>query len=78
MLVNLQTNIMLSLPTNNLQANHHIDDIYSVTQSYANSFWGDVVLDNFNNVSRDEDNMLGQIYIDQICLNFNYHDYWCL
>ena len=34
---------------------------YSVTQSFANSFGGDVVLDTFNNVSRDEDNILDQI-----------------
>ena len=29
--------------------------MYSVTQSYVNSFWGDVVLDSgtFNNVSKD-------------------------
>ena len=32
--------------------------MYSVTQSYANSFWGDVVLDSFKNVSRDADNIL--------------------
>ena len=38
---------------------------YSVTQSYANSFWGDVVLDTFNNVSMDEDNILDQIYMDK-------------
>ena len=44
--------------------------VYSVTQSYANSFWGDVVLDTFNNVSRDEDNILDQIYKKQICPNF--------
>ena len=31
-------------------------------QSYANSFWGDVILDNFNNVSKDEDNILDQMY----------------
>ena len=34
---------------------------YSVTQSYANSFLGDVVLDTSNNVSRDESNVLDQI-----------------
>ena len=32
-------------------------NIYSVTQSFANSFLGYVVLDTFNSVSRDEDNM---------------------
>ena len=31
---------------------------YSVTQSYANSFWGYVVLDTFNNISKDENNIL--------------------
>ena len=35
---------------------------HSVTQSYAKSFLGYVVLDTFNNVSRDEDNILDQIY----------------
>ena len=35
----------------------------SFTQSYVNSLWGDVVLDTFNNVSRDEDNILNHIYI---------------
>ena len=36
--------------------------LYSVTQSFANSFIGYVVLNTFNNVSRDEDNILDQIY----------------
>ena len=49
---------------------------YSVMQSYANSFWGDVVLDTFNNVSRDEDNILDKIYIKQICPDFYYDDFW--
>ena len=35
---------------------------YSVTQSFANSFLGYFVLDSFNNVSRDEDNIFDQIY----------------
>ena len=51
-------------------------NLYSVTQSYANSFCGDVVLDTFNNVSRDEDNILDQIYIKQICPDFYYDDFW--
>ena len=49
---------------------------YSVTQSFANSFWGDVVLDTFSNVSGDEDNILDQIYIKQICSEFYYDDFW--
>ena len=49
---------------------------YSVKQSYANSFWGDVVLDTYNNVSRDEDNILDQIYIKQIFLDLYYEDFW--
>ena len=44
--------------------------IYSVTQSYANSFWGYVVLDTFNNESRDEDNILDQIYISKYVRTF--------
>ena len=47
---------------------------YSVTQSFANSFWGYVVLDSFNNVSRDEDNILYQIYMKQMCSDFYYED----
>ena len=46
---------------------HHT---YSVTQSYANSFLRDVV-----NISKDEDNILDQIYIKQICLDFYYEDF---
>ena len=41
----------------------------------ANSFIGYVVLNTFNNVSRDEDNMLDQIYIQQICPDFYYDDF---
>ena len=36
---------------------------------------GYVVLDTFNNVSRDEDNILEQIYIKQICPDFYYDDF---
>ena len=39
-------------------------------KSYSNSFWGDVVLDAFNNASRDEEKFLYQIYIKQICPDF--------
>ena len=35
--------------------------IYNVMVSDGNSFRGDVVLDIFNKVSRDEDNILDQI-----------------
>ena len=31
-------------------------------QSDKNSFGGDVVLDSFKKASRDEDNILGQVY----------------
>ena len=48
---------------------------YRVTQSLANSFRGYVVLDTFNNVSRDEDNILDQIYIKLICPDFYYDDF---
>ena len=46
---------------------------YSVTQTFANSFGGYVVLDTFNNVAKDEDNIIDQIYVKQICPAF-YHD----
>ena len=35
---------------------------YSVTQSLCNSLLGDVVLDSFNTVYRDEDSILDQTY----------------
>ena len=35
---------------------------YSVMQSDGNSFGGDFVLDNYNKASRDEDNILYQVY----------------
>ena len=35
---------------------------YSVMQSDANSFCGNVVLDSFNEILRDEGNILDQIY----------------
>ena len=36
--------------------------MYSVMQSDRKSFCGDVVSDNFNKASRDDDNILDQIY----------------
>ena len=61
----------------NLQHSLEVSHIhYSVTQSYANSFWEDVVLDTFNSGSRDEDNILDQIYLKQICPDFYYDDFW--
>ena len=54
----------------------HARGLYSVTQSYAYSFWGDVVLDTFNNVSREEYNIWDQIYKEQICPDFYYDDFW--
>ena len=47
--------------------------IYSVMQSDGNSFCGDVVLDNFINASKDENNILDQTYKKQIC-SFFYYD----
>ena len=43
---------------------------YSVTQSYPNSLLGDVVLDGFNMVYRDEDSILDQTYQKQICSEY--------
>ena len=45
-------------------------------RNHANSFWGDVVLDTFNNVYREEDNILDQIYVKQIRPYFYYGDFW--
>ena len=49
--------------------------LYSVTQSYANSFLEYVVVDTFINVSKDVDNIFDQIYIEQICPDFYYDDF---
>ena len=49
--------------------------VYSVSQSYANSFWGGVVLDTFNNSSREEDNILDLTYQRQISSYFYYDDF---
>ena len=48
---------------------------YSVTQSSSNSLLGDVVLDSFNKVYRDEDSILDQTYRTQICSAFYYDDF---
>ena len=42
-------------------------------KSQSNTFLGDVVLDSFNLASRDEDIILYQNYMKQICSDF-YHD----
>ena len=40
----------------------------------CNGFRGDIFLDSFCNASRDEDNILDQIYIKKICSDFYYGD----
>ena len=40
-----------------------------------NHFGGDVVMDSFNNTSRDEENILDQIYMKHICSEFYYDDF---
>ena len=53
---------------------HKVVFIYSPTQSLCNSLLGDVVLDSFNKVYRDEDSILDQTYRKQICLyNISYN-----
>ena len=44
-------------------------------QSDRNTFYGDVVLDSFNKASRDEDNILDQIYKKKIVSVFCYEDF---
>ena len=48
---------------------------YSVTQSLCNSLLGDVVLDSFNEVYRDEDSNLDQTYKNRICSYFYYDEF---
>ena len=59
----------------NSRRNTTILKIYSVTQSLSNSFLGDVVLDSFNMVYRDEDGILDQKYENQICSDFYRDDF---
>ena len=40
--------------------------MHRVIQSESKSFWGDVVLDSFNNASRYEDKILDQIYTESM------------
>ena len=65
---------ILFLKENSIYEPSQIWEFYIVTQSYADSFRGDVVLDSFNNVSRDEYNILYQIYVKQMCSDFSYED----
>ena len=46
--------------------------VYSVMQSDGNSFGGDVVLDSFNMLYRDEDSMLEQKYEKQLSWDLYY------
>ena len=46
--------------------------LYSVMHSDRNSLCGDVVLDSVNMAIWDEDNILDQYYVKQICLDFSY------
>ena len=48
---------------------------YSVMQSDGNSFCGDVVLDSFNKASRDENNILDQMYKSKKCSDYFYDDF---
>ena len=45
-------------------------------QSGQNSFCIDLVLDSVNNTFRDEDKLYGQIYKKEICLDFNYVEFF--
>ena len=45
---------------------------YKVPEKHDNNDL--VVMDTFNNVARDEDNILDQIYIKQTCLDFYYDE----
>ena len=44
-------------------------------QPYGNSFGGEIVLDSFNIVYRDEGSILDQKYKKKICLNLNDEDF---
>ena len=43
-------------------------------ESQSKRFLGDVVLDSFNNTSRDEDNIVDKIYVQQICSDLYYEN----
>ena len=48
--------------------------MYTVMQSDRNTFYGDVVMDSCNKTSRNEDNILDQIYQIQIFSDLYYED----
>ena len=50
----------------------YICTLYRVMQSHSNNFLGDVVLNSFNNASRDEDNIVDQIYKSVIMKNLTF------
>ena len=63
------------LSTNRNFSNSLKGEEYSVTQSQSNSYGEDDVLDRFNNASRDEDNILYQIYEKEIFSKSYYDDF---
>ena len=50
--------------------------MYSERHLDGEKKFGEVVLDSFKLVSRDEDNILYQMYKKQICSEFHYKDYY--
>ena len=62
------------LQSNKISQAHFDSFWYSVMQSWSNSFWEDVILEVFINASRDEDNILDQIFEKHICTDFYYKD----
>ena len=59
-----------------VSANHSSSrrNLYSVMQPYGNSFGGEIVLDSFNIVYRDEGSILDQKYEKKMCLDHNHED----
>ena len=51
-----------------------LERTYNVLQSDGNSFCGDVVLESFNEASRDEENIFAQIYVC-LCSDYYYDDF---
>ena len=49
--------------------------VYTAIRNHMGLVFAEIFADTFNNVSRDEDNILDQKYLKQICTDFYYDDF---
>ena len=58
-----------------IKAKNKLKNDYTALRNHMRIIFEEMFSDTFNNVSRDEDNILDQIYIQQICPDFYYDDF---